>query len=333
MKNSMKPFGWLLFMWLLSFSCQQAETKEDAKILQEPPFVAITDSINQEPENAAHYSQRGSLLAKQGFHELAGKDFQKAWELSPQESTALELGANLENRGLKKEALAFWSSRQQEYPTNSVFTLRLGKLFASSGQPQKALQTLKSFVEKDSTDFLAWFELGQLQAEQGDSIAAQKSLEKSYLLEPGPNNGLALAGIYSQKGDARIIPLCDQLLQGPEPMADALLLKGIYYSDKGDYSLAREQLDACIKLDYTLLDAHLEKGISYFREKNFLKAQQTFETALQVSKTSPDIYFWIGRCHEARKESTPAVENFERALSLEPNFSEAAEHLKALQKN
>lgn len=332
MKNSMKPIGWISFLCLLSFGCQQAETKEDAKILQEPAFVAISDSINQEPENPTYYITRASMLAKQGIHELAGKDYQKAWELSPQESTALELGANLENRGLKQDALLFWKERQQQFPSNNSFTFRLSKLLASMGQGKQALQNLKGLAQRDSTDFMAWFELGQLQAELGDSTAAQKSLERSYFLEPGASNGLALAGIYSNKGDARIIPLCDQLLLGNEPVVDALLLKGIYYSDKGNYTLAREQFDACIRLDYTLLDAHLEKGISFYREKNLTKALQTFETALQVSKTSPDIYFWMGRCQEAMKQPEPAKENFERALSLDPGFTEAGEHLKSLEK-
>jgi tetratricopeptide (TPR) repeat protein len=330
MKTSYYQRAGIFLIILIGISCKDAETKEDAKILQEIPFVSYTDSIAKDPENYSLYLNRAALLAKQGFHQLAGTDYSKAWELSPTEANALELGANLENQNQPKSALDFWYTRKKQFPSNREFPRRISKLLTQMGDGKAALQELKDLIKTDSSDFITWFELGQLQAEQGDSSNAQKSLERSYLIEPGTNTALLLASIYSNKRDPRVLLLCDQILQSNDPDANAFLLKGIYFSDKGQYSEARKEFDACIKADYTLLDAHIEKGISFFREKNYLKALQSFEMALQVSKTNPDTYYWMGRCFETLQKPESAKEYYERALSLDPEFTEAKEHLNSI---
>lgn len=322
-----KAFALLLpfLLGTLLFSCSNSESDKNSALLNQPPFRGLTDSIRRFPDNAQLYLSRALLLSQQNLHPIATADYRKAWELHPDEASGMEYAANLMLVNDLREALELLQNCRKQFPQNPEFNRRLSETYALMGKKTEALAELDALLQMDSTDFMTWYDRGQLLLKLKDSAAGIASLEKSYRIQPVTYTALALANIYSLKGDERVIRICDDIIRKDTSgtNVDALFLKGVYYSDKQQYAKAMVLFDACIGVDWKFADAHIEKGIVYFETKAYDKALESFKVAATVSATNPDAYFWQGRVHEAKGQKAEAIESYERALSFDPDFVEA----------
>ena len=332
MKKKLSVFisGLVLVLFLIS-GC--TESGADAgKILTRPPYRAYTDSIRQFPENPGFYLARAILLSQNNLHEIASADYKKAWDLSGDEGVALEYASNLRLLNHTDEALLFLNEFRKKFPENKEFGRRLSELYAETGRREQALAEYDKLIQEDSLNFMAWYERGLLLSKLEDTAEALASLERSYSIQPVNYTGLALANIYSAQQNPRILVICDDILRRDSTgeMVDALMLKGIYYSDIKEYKPALELFEKCIQRDWKFIDAHLEKGKIYYFQKDYQKALETFKMAVTVSNTDADAYFWLGRVYEELKDYEQAKENYQRALSLDKKITEAKDALKRL---
>lgn len=319
-----------VFFW----SCTNTDKPDRSAILRQPPFAALTDSINSEPENPRFYLGRAILLSQNKLHDLASPDYKKAWELTKDEGVALEYASNLLLVNQVKEAVALLKACKEKFPDNPEFGRRLSEVYVQTNQREAALAEYNELLSKDSLNFMAWFEKGQLLSRLKDTPAAIMALERSYAIQPINYTGLALANIYSLQKNPRVLIICDNILNRDSTgdVIDALFIKGMYYADTKDYQKAIGHFDLCIDLDWKFIHAYLEKGIIYFEQEKFPDALAIFKKATVVSNTNPDAYFWVGRCYEAQNDKELARENYQRTLSLDPEFEEAKAGIKRLGK-
>ena len=324
-------FSKILMVVLLLSSCGSTPTSSD--IFSKPPFASITDSIKRFPDKPELYLQRALLLSQANLHDLATPDYKKAWEIAQEEVTAMEYASNLILVNKTEEALGFLKQCKQKFPGNNEITRRLSELYAQTGQRREALAEYDTILANDSTNFLAWYEKGRLLCLLRDTAEAIASLRKSYMIQPTNYTGFELATIYSSQTNPDVVAICDDILRRDTTgnVPDALLLKGIYYSDIHQYPQALELFEQCIKLDWKFVHAHIEKGIVYFEMKDFNKALDAFKISATVDNTNADSYFWMGRTYEQLQMKEQAIESYERALAFKPDIVEAEQALKRLQ--
>ena len=305
------------------------------KILTTIPYASFTDSIRQFPENPRYYLERGLLLSQNNKHELATADYKKAWELSSDETVALEYASNLFMINKSETAIRFLTECRKKFPENREFSRRISEAYAQTGKRKEALAEYDQMIQQDSLHFMAWYERGLLLLRLKDTSEALVSLLQSYAIQPTNYTGLAIAGIYSERKDPRIVSICDDILKRDSTggMVDPLLLKGIYYSDNKQYKLALDLFEECIKRDWKFTEAHLEKGIAWFDQKEYVQSLDAFKIAATVSNTNADCYYWMARCFEVLKDKEQAKENYERALSLNGRLVEAEEGLERLKQH
>src|SRR6266850_1894827 len=90
---------YILLISIFSFSligCDWNDNRPDPeKVLSAAPYSGLTDSISRFPDNDSLYLQRALLLSQNNQHEIATSDYKKAWQLHPNEATALEYISNL----------------------------------------------------------------------------------------------------------------------------------------------------------------------------------------------------------------------------------------------
>lgn len=313
-------------------SCGDENVPVSVLQLDQPPYAGLTDSIRQFPDRPELYLSRALMLSQNNEHEAATGDYKKAWELSKDEGVAIEYAANLQLTGDLKTCFAFLQQCQKDFPDNAEFTRRISELYAMAGKREEAVAEYDKILARDSTNFMVLYDKGVLLAKIGDTNQAIEVLEKSYSIQPITYTGLALANIYSMRQHPRLIDICNDIIKKDSTgeMVDAVFLKGIYYSDKKDYTKALEQFEECIKRDWKFTDAHIEKGIVYYEKKDFKQALEVFKLAATVSNTNADTYYWIGKCQEALQNTTEAIQNYERANSLDPDMKEAREALRRL---
>lgn len=331
----MKIHHFFIFIIALASGCREDKPKHknvSAEVLHQPPYARITDSIGQDPENMELLLRRALLLSQNSLHELATPDFQKAWEKTKNASIGLEYASNLFLSGHEQEAVQFLEDGIKMFPGDLDYLRRLAEVYNETGQKYKAFEVYNQLLAKDSSDFEGWYNLGTIQAENGDTTAAIRSLERSISIMPLNHSALFLANILIHKKDPKALELIDFVIQrdSAQLLTDALFLKGVYYAETNQPQKAIEQYDEVIKRDWKLTDAHIEKGIIYLRQKDYKKAIEIFTLASTVSNTDADPYYWLGRTYEAQENKSMAIDNYQRAISLDPDFIEARQRLKRL---
>ncbi|MFT3824962.1 MAG: tetratricopeptide repeat protein [Chitinophagaceae bacterium] len=327
---------WLLLssLLLLLASCGEGDeaAEKTRKMLQSPPFAGLTDSISQFPKQADLYLQRAVLLSQHDQHELASGDYNKAWTLHPDEGTGIMYAANLMLIGDLKTATNLLQDCIKRFPDNREFPRRMGEIYVQTGQRAKALQQFDEQLQRDSNNFEAWYERGQLLAQLQDTAGAINALSKAYAIQPINHTGVALANLYAASLNPLALTICDELIARDTAgiQTDPYFIKGTFYSDTRQYPQALAAFEECIKRDWKFTDAYLEKGIILYDQKHYDTALHVFVMAATVSNTNADAYFWMGRCFEAKGNTSEALTNYERAVALDRNFKEAKDGIRRL---
>lgn len=143
-----------------------------------------TEMIEQLPENAALWSNRGNAKVSQNKLEEALADYNKAIELAP------EAPAPYLNRGIALEGLGQWQKALADYnrvlelaPTDAAAFNNRGNAFAGLGEWQKALADYRqatllapdlAFAQANYA--LALYQIGEIE----ESIRTMKNLVRKY---------------------------------------------------------------------------------------------------------------------------------------------------------
>ena len=326
------PFFTLLFV--LETSCHSSPLDERAMLLNTPAYKSISDSIQQFPKDPELYIRRALLLSAQQLHKDASPDFKKAYELEPKSIYGLAYISNLLDQQKNEEALPLLIEMQKKFPQENMFSRQLAQLYENIGKKKAAEAIFNQLIQSDSNNAILWMEKGSLLLEHQDSLAGIACLEKAYQLQADAVIGLKLASAYQNAMNPKVVGICDELLQKFEVswvMPDVAMLKGQYYSDKGNYKNALQEFDRCIAFDWKFVDAHIEKGIVHFRMKNYQKALDIFRMASRVSNANADARFWMGRCFEAQGKKEEAIVEYQQSLALDTSLNEATIRIKNLE--
>jgi tetratricopeptide (TPR) repeat protein len=327
----------LLICWLVAVlmgSCQSDDnTKDDySGLLNSPPYAGLTDSIKRDPKNVQLIMERALRLSQADYHKAATADYEKAWKLSGDENIAFEYASNLLLASQVTKAMNVLEEANKKFPDNTEFSRRLAEIYLQNGQYRKAIDKYNTILSRDSSNFEAWFDKGNLLLKLQDTTAAIRSLERSFAILPINYSGMALARIYVERRNPRALQICNVLLSRDTAgvQTDPVYMKGVYYSQVNDDNNALKEFEECIRRDWKMTEAYIEKGIIYFERKDYDTALKTFSMAATVSNTDADAYYWMGRCYEATGKTNDAITNYRRALALDTEFTEARAALRRL---
>lgn len=317
------------------FSCASNDKSSDEKkhkVLYSAPFKGLTDSIEKSPDDIELRLRRAALLSQNNMHQVATADYKRSWEITGDENIGLMYISNLLLADQVQQAIKLLGEGTEKFPENTEYNRRLGEVYLQKGEFGKALKQYDDLIAKDSTNFEAWFDRGNLQAKMKDTNEAINSLETSFSLLPINYSGLALANLYVSRKDPRALEVCNILLSrdSTETQTEPVYMKGVYYAEVKEYDNALKQFDECIRRDWKMTDAYIEKGIILFERKNYPEALKVFNMAATVSNTDADAYYWMGRCFENTGDKEKAVLNYQRAYALDDSFMEARAAIRRL---
>ena len=115
----------------------------DDSLLTRRPYKGLTDSIERFPRNYDLHLQRGLLLSQNNLHELAHRDYKKAFEIQPDEQVTLIYVANLLMVNKVQEAVQLLKESIKRYPQNPEFRRRLSDIYIETHDYSKALDEYK----------------------------------------------------------------------------------------------------------------------------------------------------------------------------------------------
>ncbi len=226
------------------------------------------------------------------------------------------------------------SKQVKENPDSAGLRMKLVNSFDSLKMYKEAIAQTDSLIKKDKGNNGLWFTKGQLQEDNGDTVAAIRSYETALNIYPSIQAQLSLANLLAETKNAKALGLCKNVSlmgQGRETDADCNFIAGIYFSRTGNKKRALDLFDKAINDNYTLMEAYMEKGFIYFDSKNYKEALQIFETALRVNNAYADAYYWKAKCNEALGNKSEALINYKRSLGLDKQLKQATDAIKRLE--
>lgn len=314
---------WHLSLLLLPFAaCSSTDTDP---LLRQQPYAALTDSLGQQPRNAALYERRATLLLQNEQEALAEKDFLKAYELQPNEDNAIGAARFLIGRN-NDSAILFLEDAVKKVPESLVLQISLARGYQQKQALDKALAICNNIIREYPNQLDALVLKSDLQKAQNQEAAAIATLEQAYQYAPfDPELVHNLAFGYAQAKNARALQLSDSLIRADSAQrhAEPYYFKGVYYTNTGNQAAALQQFDEAIRRDYNFLDAHMDKGVLQYESKQYAAAQNTFERVLTISPAYADAYYWLGKVAQVQGQNVQAKEHYLRAYSLDKSLTDA----------
>jgi len=319
----MKHVGLTLMVAALLFSC--ADDNKSTGVLAEAPYRPLTDSLQQQPDNAGLYYRRGSLLYSNDQKALAQADLKQAWQLQPTEAHALSVVTVLVEQNADS-AIRFINEALQTLPGSVSLQMALARGYQQKGDVKSAIQTCNNILAQYPNSLDALLLQAELLKGEGREAEALATLEKAYSYAPfDAPLAYNLAFEYAEAKNRKALALCDSLIRMDQSgkHAEPYYIKGVYYQNIGQPAQALKLYDEAIRHDYNFLDAYMDKGRLQYQQGQYAEALKTFTLPVTITPTYADGYYWIGRCQEALNQKADAKGNYQRAYSLDKTLTEA----------
>lgn len=139
-----------------------------------------------------------------------------------------------------------------------------------------------------------------------------------------PNTSWALVGVSSAAANLSTLLLEYRKIRGPvsahDDYAEAYLLRGNTYFQKGQYDRAIVNYDQAIRVDPDYAKAYFNLGLTYIKKQQYDQAIETLKRATRINSEYADAYFSIGHCYNSKGEYDRAVEYYRHAMRLDPDY-------------
>jgi tetratricopeptide (TPR) repeat protein len=242
--------------------------------------------------------------------------------------TILMLASCKDEKKRNGPALENLQDMVSQHPDSPMLRYVLVTQLDSAGRYKEALAQLDELIKLDSLNDALWYQKGKIQENLPDTAGAILSFNRAARVYPSAQTLLALANLYAETRDAKVMEVCnmvDQMKLGRKYDGYTSFFIGVYYARKGENSKAIIYFDKSINNNYTLMDTYIEKGSLYYEQKNYAEAMKVFKTATTINNTFADGYYWQGKCYEALKDKPNAMSSYSKAFALDKKMKEAEE--------
>lgn len=219
-----------------------------------------------------------------------------------------------------------------QYPDSGLLKKSLVQYFEDNGNYDMALAELDKMAAKDTGDATLWDKKAQLYLFKDDTARAIPAYEKAIAIFPDPQYVMSLGWLYAKTKNIKALALADALLMAEKAKAskEAMLIKGLYYSNTGDKQKALAAFDNALALDYTFMFAYREKAIVLYETGKYTEAIKVLEKATTLQNSFDEGYYWMGQCYEKLNDKNAAIDNYRTALMYNADFVEAKDALAKL---
>ncbi|GAA4308828.1 tetratricopeptide repeat protein [Compostibacter hankyongensis] len=324
MARSLFPAFLIACLLLAGSSCRHADRQAGDKAAAQlsPEAAAWTDSIRAHPDSARFYAERARAFYRQKQYVPAGRDLEKAIQLSPAEAGYyFALGETEDALGKWQQAAGHFRQALQKAPANPQPYLRLAYIYFQHRQYPAALQLLDSLLDQHPGTAEGYGLRSQVLQEKGDTLAALPDMRKAVTLQPGNYDALMALGDllgHLRKNEALRWYRRAYLLDTTR--AEPLYAQAVFHEQQHDLSAALEQYRQSISTDRYYIPAYLGLGKIYMRGRQWKQALHIFTMATQVEPAGAEAFYQRGRCYEALDDSHRAVEDYRQAAALDSGY-------------
>ena len=111
-----------------------------------------------------------------------------------------------------------------------------------------------------------------------------------------------------------------------------LYAKGVFYQDKGDFEIAKQQYVATIVKDRNYPNPYYNLGYIYMQQDSLDKAFRQYDILTKLNPSDAEAYFNRGLCYELMGKKEEATIDYKQALIFDETYKEPKEGLERLGK-
>ena len=219
-----------------------------------------------------------------------------------------------------------------KYPDSLFLTEKLIEYYRNQGNYDSAISITDAALKKDPMIPDLWDIIGTLYYENEDTANAIHAFETAINIYQHPDYLLSLGTLYAETKNPRALEIAEALTSNPKDKKEkeAIFIRGLYNSYKGDKKLALKYFDSCLAIDPAYMFAYREKGIALYDLGKYDEAVKVLTKAVTLQNSFDEGYYWLGKCFEKLGNKERAVDSYQHALMYDKDFVEAREALEKL---
>jgi tetratricopeptide (TPR) repeat protein len=204
-----------------------------------------------------------------------------------------------------------------------IYTQQIGDAQTNhidEGMARRAVEEYKLITQKDPKDVDSLVMLGRLDKLLNDSVDAESAFKKVLAAEPENEDAITgLAGVYSDRGDARAASQLLEKLTSKSPSPRALVVLANSYEQMHEYGLAAETYKKALALDPSRLELKSALAEDQALSGHLDDALKTYQELAQANPRDAQPYLGMSQIYREQKNLDLARKMNDKAKELDPD--------------
>ncbi len=340
-KPLVSKFLLIFFSIIFLAACGGSSAKEGAQKpfpkTNNPKIDALTEQIFKDPKNPSLYFQRAQLFYQfgaEGGYDFAIKDMEYALHYDSTNLSFYHFLTDIYLDYAQSRLAVSTMERAAALQPDSVKTLvKLGETYFIIKQYSAAVNLANRVLQRDPQNSEAYFLLGMVAKEQGESVRAINAFQKSADFD-GQNRDafIELGKLYTEKGNNLALKYLDNALLIDSLDVSALMAKAYFFQTKDKPAEAMAIYKKILTQTPRSSEVLFNIGLLYLNQDSLDKADQHFNIVVRESPAFFRAYFYSGQIAEEKGEKEKALKFYKQALAFKSDYQDAIDGVKRLEK-
>jgi len=322
---------------LVSCTGKRQETATDAvpELFSRPDLSDITRQINDHPQRADLYFQRGNILHHLQQDSLAVADFKTAIRYDSSKAEYYSaIGELLFEHKDITGSVPWFQKAIARNPEDPRAHLKFAKMLIYTRDYPKAFSEINTVLRQDIYNPEGYFLKGMIYKDLKDTGKAISSFQTVLNAAPEYKEALIQLGqLYAAKGDPLALRYYENAFRLDTGDVFPLFAKGVFFQQQGQPEKAKQQYRECVLRDHQYADAYYNLAFIYLGQDSVEKAFRHFDLLTKITPNDAEAYYNRGICNERLGRKDAAAGDFRQALVFDPDYTEAKEALKRTEKH
>jgi tetratricopeptide (TPR) repeat protein len=317
----------------LSKTRDSSQTKAISKVNPEDSLNII---LKAEPNNVRALLMRARINYNQGDQRQAIFDLQRLKEIDSLNPEMLVLMGDIQMlKNQSRAAKNSWELCAKVDPKAVDCRLKLGQMYASINEHEKALRYLDEVLKIDEYNAPAYFYKGiVIRNFKQDTALALNYFQKAIELKQDYFEALDMMGVsLAAMGDTLAPYYYKRILDIDQNRPDIYYKLGVYYRSQNEINKAIEAYTKSTQIDPKMSDSYYNLGVIFIDLKEYGDARNYFSQAIKAQPRNNYKAFY-GRAYsfEMMGDVINAEKDYRKSLEQLPMYKPAMEGLARLKK-
>lgn len=318
-----------LLATLLFYSCKEGKETGASSFphLNNPMIDGVSAQIAQDPDNAALYFERGTLLHRIEEDSLALIDYKKAVTLDSSKSHYYSAIGDLLFEHKDITGSIDWLQKAIKLnPKDPKAHLKIAKMFIFIEDYNQAFNSINTVLRQDVYNPEAYVLKGIAYKHIKDTAKALSSFQTAINALPDYTEAIMqIASIYAARKDPMALTYYENAYRSDTTDVSPIYNAGLFHLNNGDIEAAKKQYTRAIMENKNYANAFFGMGFALMQQDSLEKARRQFDIVVGIDPTNTDAYYNRGLCAEMMGNKTEALADYEQTLQFDPEYKPAIE--------